>query len=79
MPGIPEDALVVGSTAGMDDNKAWLDMVTAVAMLPDALRKRVRIVLAGHLPDATQRSRVAALGMTRQATTPECFGTFGLQ
>lgn len=68
LPGIPEDALVVGSVAGMDDNKGWLDMVTAVAMLPDSLRKRVHIVLAGQLPDATQRSRVAALGMTRQVT-----------
>jgi glycosyltransferase involved in cell wall biosynthesis len=68
LPGIPEDALVVGSVAGMDDNKGWLDMVTAVAMLPDSLRKRVHIVLAGQLPDATQRSRVAALGMARQVT-----------
>ena len=66
LPGIPEDALVVGSIAGMDDNKGWMDMVTAVATLPDALRKRVRIVLAGQLPGATQLSRVAALGMAAQ-------------
>ena len=65
-PELPDDTLVVGSTAGMDDNKSWLDMVAAVALLPEAQRRRIRIALAGHLPNERQRARVAELGMTDQ-------------
>ena len=61
---IPRGALVVGSIAGTDGNKGWLNMVAAVALLPAAQRERIRIVVAGRLPDAQQRVKVDALGMT---------------
>jgi glycosyltransferase involved in cell wall biosynthesis len=38
-------------------------MVAAVALLPAAQRERIRIVVAGRLPDTQQRARVDALGM----------------
>ena len=61
---VPRDALVLGSIAGTDCNKGWLNMVAAVALLPAAQRERIRIVVAGRLPDALQCARVDALGMT---------------
>ncbi|SDG22232.1 glycosyltransferase [Paraburkholderia phenazinium] len=63
-PVIPRDALLVGSVAGTESNKGWLNMVAAVALLPASQRERIRIVVAGQLPDTQQRARVAALGMT---------------
>jgi L-malate glycosyltransferase len=63
-PVVPRDALLVGSVAGTDSNKGWLNMVAAVALLPASQRERIRVVVAGQLPDAQQRERVAALGMT---------------
>ena len=63
---ISRDALLVGSIACTDCNKGWLHMVAAVAFLPAAQRERIRIVVAGRLPDAQQRVKVDALGMTDQ-------------
>jgi glycosyltransferase involved in cell wall biosynthesis len=63
---IPDGALVVGSIAGTDDNKGWLHMVEAVALLPPAQRDRIRVVLGGRTPNAQQRARVGALGMAGQ-------------
>lgn len=63
---IPDGALVVGSIAGTDDNKGWLHMVEAVALLPPAQRERIRVVLGGRTPNAQQRARVRALGMAGQ-------------
>lgn len=58
-----ETRLVLGSNAGTGEYKNWIEMVQAVSLLPEALRRQVRIVLAGHPPSAQQVERVQALGM----------------
>ena len=60
---IPDGAMVLGSIAGTDDNKGWLNMVTAVALLPAEQRERIRVVIGGRTPNALQRAKVDALGM----------------
>lgn len=58
--------LVIGSNAGTASYKNWLDMVTAVSLLPDYLRDQVVIMIAGKEPDDEQRRRVIELGMADQ-------------
>jgi len=58
-----ETRLIVGSNAGTAEYKNWIEMVQAVALLPEALRRQVRVVLAGHPPSAQQLERVRALGL----------------
>ncbi|WP_454672876.1 glycosyltransferase [Achromobacter pestifer] len=57
---------VIGSNAGTASYKNWLDMVTAVSLLPDHQRDQVVILIAGKEPDDAQRQRVEDLGMTDQ-------------
>lgn len=57
---------VIGSNAGTASYKNWLDMVTAVSLLPEHQRDQVVILIAGKEPDAAQRQRVADLAMTHQ-------------
>lgn len=57
---------VIGSNAGTASYKNWLDMVTAVSLLPDPLRDQVVILIAGKEPDDGQRQSVDDLGMTDQ-------------
>ncbi|MNV40275.1 putative glycosyltransferase EpsD [compost metagenome] len=57
---------VIGSNAGTASYKNWLDMVTAVSLLPEHQRDQVVILIAGKEPDAEQRQRVADLAMTHQ-------------
>ncbi|ALA84036.1 glycosyltransferase family 4 protein [Stenotrophomonas maltophilia] len=56
------EALVLVSNAGTDDYKGWIDLARAIARLPDAIRPRVHMAVAGHLPSAQQREQVQALG-----------------
>lgn len=60
------DVLVFGSQAGTADYKGWLHMVQAVARLDEPVRSRIRIVLAGALPNAAQCLAVAQVGMAGQ-------------
>ncbi len=60
---LPADAVVVGSNAGVEPHKGWMDMVHAVAGLPQALRQRVYILLAGKPFSDADRAALAALGM----------------
>lgn len=60
---LPRDVLVVGSNAGVAPYKGWLDMVRAAASLPDALRRRVVVLLAGQAYSQADRDEIAALGM----------------
>ena len=53
-----DQAVVFGSQAGTDDYKGWMDLVHAVASLPQDVRARVRIALAGALPSDRQREEV---------------------
>ena len=64
----PQRRILLGSNAGTDDYKGWLDMVEAVALLPPALRDEVQIALAGAPLKECQRARVDALGMAGHVT-----------
>ena len=64
VPQAGEDALLVGSNAGTPDYKGWIDMVEAVAELPEAKRRKVFVLLAGQPPTDAQREQVRELGMT---------------
>ncbi|MEI6475167.1 MAG: glycosyltransferase family 4 protein [Planctomycetota bacterium] len=60
------DMLILGSHAGTADYKGWLEMVRAVARLDEPVRSRIRVVLAGALPNAAQLLAVAQVGMIGQ-------------
>lgn len=62
----PEDALVLGSNAGTPWYKGWLDMVRAVASLPEPLRRRTFVLLAGQPLKVWQHAEIEALGMSGQ-------------
>ncbi|MGE4125667.1 MAG: glycosyltransferase [Pusillimonas sp.] len=62
--------LVFGSSGGTDLEKGWLDLVRAVAGLPDDFRSRIRIVVAGDPPKPERQAQVAALGMTSSVIFP---------
>lgn len=66
LPAAMQRRLVIGSNAGTASYKNWLDMVTAVSLLPDYLRDQVVIMIAGKEPDDEQRQRVTDLGMADQ-------------
>lgn len=66
LPAGMQRRLVIGSNAGTAIYKNWLDMVTAVSLLPDHQRDQVVVLIAGKEPDAEQRQRVADLAMTHQ-------------
>ncbi|WP_039882626.1 glycosyltransferase family 4 protein [Achromobacter piechaudii] len=66
LPKAMQRRLVIGSNAGTAVYKNWLDMVTAVSLLPEHQRDQVVILIAGKEPDAEQRQRVADLAMTDQ-------------
>lgn len=59
-------ALLLGSTAGTAAYKGWMDLVEALALLPASTRGRIQLLVAGRLPDASIRQRIAALGLTEQ-------------
>ena len=56
-------ALVLGSNAGTADYKGWMDLVEALALLPEDLRARVRVLLAGRPPAAASLARIDSLGL----------------
>lgn len=62
--------LVFGSSGGTDYEKGWLDLVAAVARLPEADKRRIRIVVAGDLPKQVYLNRVHELGMTDNVVFP---------
>lgn len=62
---------IVGSVAGTAEYKGWIDMVTAVSRLPEATREKMHILIAGESPSASQRQRVAQLGMFEYVTFAE--------
>ncbi|MFY1005075.1 hypothetical protein ACNF5F_27010, partial [Escherichia coli] len=58
LPAALRDRLVVGSQAGTAAYKNWLDMVAAVAMLPEAQRRQIAVLIAGQPPSAADQQRV---------------------
>lgn len=63
LDGDDQDALLLGSNAGTATYKGWFDLVEALALLPEDLRARVRVLVAGHAPSADDMARVAGLGL----------------
>ncbi|KIG11042.1 glycosyltransferase family 4 protein [Caballeronia concitans] len=61
----PERAkrLVIGTVTGFDSYKGTMDMIAAVAALPDALREQVVVVVVGTEPNDEQRQSIDALDM----------------
>lgn len=64
LPPALRSRLVIGSHAGTAVYKNWLDMVRAVASLPEGLRRQVAILIAGKPPQDDELRQVEALGMT---------------
>lgn len=67
---LPADALVLGSIGGTDHNKGWHLLVQATARLPEHLRSRVRIVVAGDPPSQELRRLVEESGVAGQVLFP---------
>lgn len=65
-----ENKILLGSAGGTDRSKGWLDLVAALALLPEPSRQRFHIVVAGDLPDPTKKQDVARLGLTEQVSFP---------
>lgn len=62
--------IVFGSTGGTDFEKGWMELVHAIARLPDAWRERCRVIVAGDLPPADLRQTIANLGLEKQVLFP---------
>lgn len=58
-----EDIILLGSTAGTLSAKGWMDMVEAIALLPQALAQRCRVVIAGTQLTSEQLNQLQRLGM----------------
>ncbi len=62
----PDIKLVLGSNAGTDDYKGWLDLVDAVGGLPPEVRRGIRIVIAGEAPSNRAMDKIAENGLNDQ-------------
>ncbi len=65
-----EHKIVLGSSAGTDYAKGWLDLVAAVAALPSGQHERFHIVLIGDRPHDFHCAEVAERAMTAQVSMP---------
>lgn len=68
--GGKDSVLLLGSNAGTASYKGWMDLVEALALLPEATRRHVRVLLAGVPPKAEELARVAELGLSDQIVLP---------
>lgn len=59
----PSRRLVLGTVTGFDSYKGTMDMIAAVAALPDAHHEQVIVVVVGTEPSEAQRRAVEALSM----------------
>jgi len=64
------DKIVLGSSGGTDIEKGWLDLVAAVAQLPEPLKSRFVLLVAGDLPKPALLAEVSRLGMQSQVYFP---------
>jgi glycosyltransferase involved in cell wall biosynthesis len=64
------EVFALGSSGGTDEDKGWLDLVAAVASLPEVLRDRVRVVVAGDPPTGYRKQRVEESGLGGQIVFP---------
>lgn len=66
----PADKIVLGSAGGTDLDKGWLDLVFALASLPEPLRTRFHLVVAGDPPKPEMLAQVSKLGLLPQVSFP---------
>ncbi|MCM0034637.1 MAG: glycosyltransferase [Burkholderiaceae bacterium] len=64
------EKIVLGSAGGTDLEKGWLDLVTAVAQLPEPLKSRFLVCVAGDQPKPELLAEVARLDMQSQVFFP---------
>jgi len=64
------DKIVIGSSAGTDFEKGWLDLVEGVSLLAPEERACFHLVVAGDNPNESKVAQVHALGMTEQVSFP---------
>ena len=67
---LPADTIVLGSLGGTDHNKGWHLLVQAASRLPEDMRARLRIVVAGDPPAADLVAQVEATGMAPYVRFP---------
>jgi glycosyltransferase involved in cell wall biosynthesis len=65
-----KDKIVLGSAGGTDLEKGWLDLVRALALLPESLRTRFHLLIAGDQPKPELLAQVDKLGLLSQITFP---------
>jgi L-malate glycosyltransferase len=58
--------LLLGSNAGTADYKGWMDLIEALATLPETERSQIHILLCGKPPSEAQRMRIDSLGLNAQ-------------
>jgi glycosyltransferase involved in cell wall biosynthesis len=63
-------ALLLGSNAGTALYKGWMDLVEALALLPEPLREQVHVLVAGKPPASAQQQRIAELGLSNRVHFP---------
>lgn len=66
----PARVLLLGSVAGSDFDKGWLDLAEAAGRLPVAQRDRLRIVVAGDPPQDDRLDKLRATGMGGRVIFP---------
>jgi len=64
------DKIVLGSVSGTDREKGWLDLVAAVAQLPEPLKSHFFLLVAGIQPRQELLDEVYSLGMQSQVYFP---------
>lgn len=64
--GVDPQLLFLGSNAGTAEYKGWMDLVEALALLPQVTRMQVRVILAGQPPKSAQLARIEELGLKGQ-------------
>ncbi len=64
------DKIIIGSSAGTDYEKGWLDLVEGLSLLEPQQRARFHLLVAGDVPNAAKIAQVQSLGMTEQVSFP---------
>jgi glycosyltransferase involved in cell wall biosynthesis len=62
-PDVPAGRILLGSAAGTDDDKGWMDLACALAQLDSSLRDRFHVILIGDKPKDTRLAQLANLGV----------------
>ena len=63
-------AFLLGSNAGTASYKGWMDLIEALALLPQDLRAQISLLVAGRMPEPALQQRIAELGLSQQVHFP---------